>query len=320
VRFEGVPSVPYPELPAVLGDLVAGVQEQLVQKLIGVYLVGSLATGDFDLDSDIDFLAVTSDELTDQEVGALQVMHTRIHEMRCYPARHLEGSYISHAVLKQPEGVGVRPLWYLDNGSTVFERSTHDNKWHVRWVLRERGITLLGPGAASLLGPIPERSLAAEVAGTMQHIEGLFAADIDGPLTYWTSRFGQSFTVLTYCRMLHTLQAGTVQSKLAGMRWALEELDPEWSTLIEQAWTEREGVRHGIKIQRQAKSSTLTDTYAFIQYALREGANRFPSAFSENHCRKLRKAAPSGSRGVISSPLPHHRTCGSASGGSEGLP
>jgi predicted nucleic acid-binding protein len=27
---------------------------------------------------------------------------------------------------------------------------------------------------------------------------------------------------------------------------------------------------------------------------------------------------PSGSRGVISSPLPHHRTCGSASGGSEG--
>ncbi len=30
--------------------------------------------------------------------------------------------------------------------------------------------------------------------------------------------------------------------------------------------------------------------------------------------------SPSGSGGVISSPLPHHRTCGSASGGSDGLP
>ena len=36
--------------------------------------------------------------------------------------------------------------------------------------------------------------------------------------------------------------------------------------------------------------------------------------------RIKRWRAPSGSRGVISSPRPHHRTCGSASGGSEGLP
>jgi predicted nucleotidyltransferase len=57
-RLEKIPRVPYPELPSVLGELVAGVESVLASNLVGVYLVGSLATGDFDLDGDVDFLVV----------------------------------------------------------------------------------------------------------------------------------------------------------------------------------------------------------------------------------------------------------------------
>jgi predicted nucleotidyltransferase len=297
LRLGCLPSVPYPELPSVLAELVSGVQNELAENLVGVYLVGSLATGDFDLDSDVDFLVVTRDELTDEVVGALQEMHTRIHEIGCYPAQHLEGSYISHAVLNQAKVVDVQPLWYLDNGSIVFERSTHDNKWHVRWVLRERGITLLGPDAVSLLGPIPVEALRGEVAGLIRHIAVQFAADINGPLTYWTSRFGQSYAVLIYCRMLHTLQTGAVQSKLAGMKWALETLDPSWTNLIQEAWTERKGVRHGIKIRQRADALALKETHEFIQYVIRESETRFPSGLVRSQHGSMGKTAEQGPGG-----------------------
>ena len=69
-----VPTTPYPELPWVLGELVAGVRAELADNLVGVYLVGSLATGDFDRDSDVDFLVVTRHELSAAVIPALQAM------------------------------------------------------------------------------------------------------------------------------------------------------------------------------------------------------------------------------------------------------
>jgi nucleotidyltransferase-like protein len=67
-----VPTIPYPELPWVLDELVAGVRTELADNLVGVYLVGSLATGDFDRASDVDFLVVTRYELDDTVIPALQ--------------------------------------------------------------------------------------------------------------------------------------------------------------------------------------------------------------------------------------------------------
>jgi len=62
-----VSSEPYPELPLVLERFAAGTQTVLRENFVGVYLVGSLATGDFDLDSDIDFLVITNTEMTEAE-------------------------------------------------------------------------------------------------------------------------------------------------------------------------------------------------------------------------------------------------------------
>src|ERR1700730_5807220 len=45
-----------PEMASVLQRFVAGVENALGSNFLGAYLVGSLATGDFDLDSDVDFL------------------------------------------------------------------------------------------------------------------------------------------------------------------------------------------------------------------------------------------------------------------------
>ncbi len=64
-----VPDHPYPELREVLSAFVNEISSELAGNLIGVYLVGSIATGDFDLDSDIDFLVVTNTELTEANIN-----------------------------------------------------------------------------------------------------------------------------------------------------------------------------------------------------------------------------------------------------------
>jgi predicted nucleotidyltransferase len=61
-----------------LDALVTGIQAVLGDNLVGVYLRGSLVTGDFDpRTSDIDFLAVTERPLSEIEFASLAAMHAR---------------------------------------------------------------------------------------------------------------------------------------------------------------------------------------------------------------------------------------------------
>ena len=257
----------YPEMASVLQRFVAGVQNALGLNFLGAYLVGSLATGDFDFDSDVDFLILTNAELSDAEVRSLQTTHVEIHALGCYPAEHLEGSYISKELLNRTDLVGIEPLWFVDNGSKSLERSIHDNRWHVRWILRERGITMIGPDPKTLLHPVPTGALRSEAVAAIQELKSRFAAEIDRPLGWFNTRFGQSFTVLTCCRMLYTCGSGTVQSKLSGVKWAEQSLDPEWCELIRNAWTERMGVRFGDKVRQPAQTMLLHETAKFMAYA-----------------------------------------------------
>lgn len=263
-----VPNHPYPELQDVLFAFVDEIKAELAGNLIGIYLVGSIATGDFDLDSDIDFLVVINTELTETNVRTLQEIQNKIFDLDCYPAKHLEGSYISLSDLNDWETVGEKKLYYFDNGSTTIEQSTHDNKWHVRWVLRELGVTLTGQKPEKILPSIPRSEMSNEIKTAMLDDMQAFQNEIDRPRSFWNSRFGQSFFVLTFCRMLHTLHTGTVQSKKAAVKWAKQFVEPKWVKLIDGAWDEREGVRFGVKIGQRAELSLLYETLEFMKYAV----------------------------------------------------
>jgi predicted nucleotidyltransferase len=263
-----VPDHPYPELREVLNIFVDEIVAELRENLVGIYLVGSIASGDFDLDSDVDFLVVTTTELTETNMKPLQNIQIKIHDIDCYPAKHLEGSYISIRDLNNWNTIGEKKLYYFDNGSTSYELSTHDNQWHVRWILRERGITLVGQKPETVLQSIPLDELSNEIKRTMLQVKRFFEDEINHPLSFFNSRFGQSFTVLTYCRMLHTLHTGTVQSKKAGVQWAKQFLNPKWVDIIDQAWNERKGVRFGVKIGQRAKLTLLYETLEFIKFAI----------------------------------------------------
>src|SRR6476620_8673572 len=69
----------FPEINKILDLLLTSVSQVLGNQLVGMYLYGSLSTGDFDLEtSDIDFLVVTTSTLPDKTIADLETMHHRI--------------------------------------------------------------------------------------------------------------------------------------------------------------------------------------------------------------------------------------------------
>ena len=67
------------EVRKVLQMLLAEVQSTLRDDFVGLYVHGSLASGDFATQrSDIDFLVVTKKELNREMLPALEAMHIRI--------------------------------------------------------------------------------------------------------------------------------------------------------------------------------------------------------------------------------------------------
>ncbi len=224
---------PYPELNAVLARLVAGVGAALGD-FVAACLQGSFAVGDFDEDSDVDFVVVTEGELTPGEVEALQELHAGIYDLPSPWARHLEGSYFPRDVLARLDRAGEE-LWYLDHGARALVRSPHCNTVVVRWTVREHGVPLAGESPAALVEPVPASVLEREIRSTISD----WGEEILSEPGRYANRFYQSLIVLSYCRMLHSLHTGRVASKRAGADWAKAALDPRWADLIDDAWPAR---------------------------------------------------------------------------------
>src|SRR5215831_14172414 len=226
-----VTPTPYSDLNSVLGALVTNAGHALGADFVGAYLQGSFAVGDFDVHSDVDFIIVTGEELSDNQLDALQIMHERIYGLESPWAQHLEGSYFPKKVLRDHLESGKK-LWYLDHGARSLIRSDHCNTRVVRWVVREKGVVLAGPPPITLLDPIPVQQLRKEI---MEVITTWGHEIINNPDRF-RNHFYQTYIVLNYCRMLHDLSTGFPGSKRAGAEWAKTNLAPSWSPLIDRAW------------------------------------------------------------------------------------
>jgi predicted nucleotidyltransferase len=261
---------PYPSLNAVLQELVEAVQAVLGSSFVAACLQGSFAVGDFDPHSDVDFIIVVEEGLSEDQVHALQTMHERIYSLDCVWAQHLEGSYFPKDVLRHHSRRG-KLLWYLDNGSRALIESDHDNTVVVRCVLLEHGIALAGPHPATLVDPIPVAALRQEILESITDWgqEVLAEPDIIG------NRFYQCFAVLHYCRALHDLHTGYVGSKRTGTGWAKTTLDPSWAGLIDRAWDGRPNP--ALSVRQPADPEEVKRTLEFIEYMLKLSAQYAPA-------------------------------------------
>src|SRR5712691_11153803 len=91
---------PYAEINQLLELLPVGIQKVLGEKLVGLYLYGSLVTGDFDNESsDIDLVAVLSSDIDDRDFTHLQKMHNDFANKYKQWDDRIEVCYISVAAL-----------------------------------------------------------------------------------------------------------------------------------------------------------------------------------------------------------------------------
>ncbi len=252
---------PYPELNAVLTELRQSTQTILNENLVGLYLNGSFALGGFDPDSDADFIVVTDADVTAAQESALQIMHGRIYDLPTPWAQHLEGSYITKSLLKRPDPTHTL-LLYLDNTARELVRSDHCNTLVVRRTMREHGISLAGPDPKTLIDPIKPDELRLEAAQIMHK----WRLEINAEPRMLENRWLQAYAVVTFCRMLYTVQRGTVASKPAAVGWAQGALDSRWAGLIERAWANRPNP--SLKSKQQADPEDASSTLEFIQYAI----------------------------------------------------
>ena len=143
---------PYRDVNAVLDRLLADVQTVLADRFAGMYLYGSLSSGDFDPQrSDIDFLVTTTGELPEEIITALDAMHTRIMSSGLKWAKKLEGSYIPQDALRRYDPAGP-PYPTLNEGR--FYMAPHGSDWIIqRHIIREHGVTLAGPPPQAVIDP-----------------------------------------------------------------------------------------------------------------------------------------------------------------------
>src|SRR4051812_25330844 len=91
----------YPDIDVLLDELRSQICGALGNKLVGLYLYGSLVTGDFDhVNSDIDLLAVIDGNLTEEEFARLDAMHSAF--VTAHPTWHdrIEIAYLAQQALK----------------------------------------------------------------------------------------------------------------------------------------------------------------------------------------------------------------------------
>jgi hypothetical protein len=244
---------PYPAINTVLAEWAEGLQRLLGQTIVGLYLSGSLAYGDFVPDrSDIDLQAVVRNRLTEDELRSVEQLHRAI-ERRCPEwAGRIECSYVPLELMREVRPPArARPWWGF---GTFYQEAPAGNEWIINhYLLSKHGIVLEGPDFNELIPPIDIHDVRQASA---RDLFQEWVPKIDDN-TWLSNCHYQSYLVLNLCRILHTVIHGEPGSKKVAGDWA-KATYPQWKDLIEEAesWT------YGDEMKRQA------DAVAFLRFAV----------------------------------------------------
>jgi hypothetical protein len=237
-------------------SIVAATRDAIVgtmgPNLVGIYVYGSLATGDFEPDvSDIDLITVLSDVPDESLFACLLSTHARLAHANPEWDDRIEVDYVAEDglrhCLERPTTIARispgEPMHLLEAGRDFLL------DWYPA---RQEAIRLIGPPIDSLIPDIPMTEYIDQVRVYLASFLGRF--DVDA------SRGSQSYAVLTMCRGLFALRDGERVSKREAARRASIEF-PSWAPVIDWALAWRDAPREH---RRDDGSSTVDRTRAFV--------------------------------------------------------
>ena len=254
------PWTPYVDLDELLDELLGHWRRILGDDLAGAWVQGSFALGAGDQESDCDWLVATHRPLTDQQVAALREVHDEIPTREGHWPHDIEGSYAPLAELGSVDHLG-REWLFNDHGHRTLVWDDHCNRGYTRWILREHGITLVGPEPRSFMEEVPAELLRAEARAAIPTLLTDLATWIDIDTIAW----GQRYAVVTASRILYTLATAEVASKPGALEWAQRTLEPRWRPLLGQVRDER---TRGWEPDRPPRPGEADAAREFAEYAV----------------------------------------------------
>lgn len=228
---------------AVLSELVSQIRAHFEARLQGLYLFGSLATGDFYPGrSDLDLVAVlATDVAVGDDLDSLRKLHERFEDQHPEWRDRIEVLYLSRAVLAtfvaEPTGVVARispgePLHHRDLGGDI--------GWLMDWHgVLNAGETLIGPAPAALGPVIDEERWRSAVRGQLRAWHDQVR---ERAVAYVPAH--QGYIVATVCRALYSLATGSQASKERAVAWYAEQ-HPELAGFLTDALRAYRADRHG---------------------------------------------------------------------------
>ncbi len=263
-----IPLDRHPDIEALLDVLGGGARQIAGQRLVALWLTGSLTYGDFDRgSSDIDYLAVLSRPLSPEQRSALEVLHEDIAARWPEWAKRIEGSWIPDAWLSRvsPPEEG-RP--YINGGAFWSPDPPYGNEWLINLhALREAGVALTGPDPGALIPPI---DIADVRRASARDLHDEWVPKL-GDEAFFTSSHLQAYVTLTICRILHRAERDEVASKRIAANWVRKRYPEPWIVeLIQRAERWRHGehldasdeVRRFIAFARDRLADLTTDPVA----------------------------------------------------------
>ncbi len=242
----------YGEINELLQQLLLQAQSILKNKFIGMYIGSSLANDSFHREtSDIDCYIITTSVLSKDIDKKIEEMHNAFYSSKLQYTQKIEVSYIPKKDLMSFDPGCMRP--YFNEGR--YYLATYGNNFLIELhVLREKGITIIGPDIKGLIKEISIQNLKSAILKNLQEYWG---AALNDPSKFTRSDY-QVFTILTMCRTIYSLETGAITSKTEAAHWVIKKLDANWKNLIEEALTWVPG----------CEINKLEDTQQFVRYVL----------------------------------------------------
>lgn len=216
---------------ALLNELADASKQIFGEKLVGIYLHGSLAMGCFNPEkSDIDLILVIEKEITDEEKQQFMNIVVKLNENA--PKKGLELSVVKREVCHPftyptPFELHFSPMhldWFRKDPKGYVENMKGIDKdlaAHFT-VIRECGVVLYGAAIQDVFAKVPKEDYFDSIFEDIRDAKEDILRD---PM----------YIVLNLCRVLAAVQDGVVLSKEQGGTWGLLHIVQDYHALIQSA-------------------------------------------------------------------------------------
>jgi hypothetical protein len=253
-----VPQTINPLLEAYLGLL----EKELPGFVTGFYLHGSIALGAFDPKlSDIDFIAVISRLCAKRDFETLAGIHQKLAQREDYVA--LQGSYLGAQNLGEFE-TPAEPYPHFDGGKLSL-RERIDIDWVTWWLLKNRGVCLMGTSPTELSFSVEWDRLLAEMGRNLNTYWRGFIRD-PRRMVWLLSDYGIQWAVLGVLRQFYTFNEHGISSKVGAGEYALKHLPEKWHRIIQEALNIRGHVKPSLY---HFRASRALEAVNFLEFVIR---------------------------------------------------